>query len=373
MHSPNSAFHRAKWPASVVFCGVLPVLVLTALFVAAIQVDAVAKDFRGYYAAAESVLHGETPYISLDDPTAAVNGSYVYPPITAVGAIPLTVIPREAAGFVAMALLVLALLAIPLTLGVRDWRCYGLAIMWPPAIEAIQTGTITIILALGAAFVWRFRDRRALCSMATGITFALKLIMWPLLIWLAATRRVGATVLSCVVGACAVLGSWAIIGFAGLLEYPELLHRLREAVELDCYTVFVLALDAGVSPVFARLIWLAVGLALLAGMLLAGRREEERTAFILAIASALALSPIVWLHYFTLLLVVVSIAQPQLGPAWFAPLAMYVATGSGHPTPFQTASTILAAATTVVLSVVAIERIGLPTIRGRSHTAPVSR
>lgn len=351
-----SLLHRLTWPASIAFCAVFPALVLIALFVTAIQDDAVAVDFRAFYGAAESLLRLQTPYVSVDDPTAVVDKSYVYPPLTAISVIPFTVLPPEVAGLLAMAVLVCALLAIPLTLGVRDWRCYGLTLVWPPAIAVIQTGNITILLALGAALVWRFRDRLISNSLCVGMTVALKPILWPLLVWLLATRRVAAAALSCAIGVALALGSWIIIGFAGLMDYPDLLRRLQEAIELDCYTVYVMALDAGASPSLARAVWLAVGLGFLAAVVLVGRRGDERMAFVLAIAAALALSPIVWLHYFALLLVVVSIAQPRLGAAWFAPLGMFVATGHGNPTPFQTTATMLAATLTVVLCVVAIRR-----------------
>lgn len=344
----------ARWPASVAFCAVFPVLVLVVLFATAIEDQAVAVDFRAFYGAAESLLRQETPYVSLDDPTAVVEKSYVYPPLTAIGVIPSTVLPGEAAGLLAMGALVGLLLAIPFTLGVRDWRCYGLALLWPPVIGAIQTGSVTILLGLGAALAWRFRRRLGTFSACVGLAIAVKLILWPLLVWLVATRRAATAALSAVVGLALVLGSWAIIGFAGLADYPDLLRRLREAIELDCYTVYVMALDAGASPSIARAAWLAVGLGCLAAVVVAGRRGHERTSFVLAVSAALALSPIVWLHYFTLLLVVVSVAQPTLGAAWFAPLAMYVATGHGNPTPFQTTATILAAAMTVTLSAVAL-------------------
>jgi hypothetical protein len=156
------------------------------------------------------------------------------------------------------------------------------------------------------------------------------------------------------VGVALVVGSWAVVGFAGLTQYPQLLDRLQAELELNCYTVYVTALDVGASAMFARAIWLFVGVALLAGVVVAGRRGDERTAFVLAIAAALSLTPIVWLHYFTLLLVVVSIAQPRLGAAWIAPLLMVVATGNGNPAPYQTAATLFAAMLTVVLSVRAI-------------------
>ena len=40
-----------------------------------------------------------------------------------------------------MIVLVVVALAIPLVLGVRDWRCYGLVLLWPPVISAVQTAT----------------------------------------------------------------------------------------------------------------------------------------------------------------------------------------------------------------------------------------
>jgi hypothetical protein len=90
--------------------------------------------------------------------------------------------------------------------------------------------------------------------------------------------------------------------------------------------------------VLAAFVWLA-------------RRGDERAAFILAIAASLALTPIVWLHYFALLAVVVAVAQPRLGYLWFVPFAMVVTPGSGHPTPFETSATLLVATATIALAV----------------------
>lgn len=363
----RSALGCVRWPATVVVFGVLPVLVLVGLFTAAVEADAVAKDFRGFYRAAELMLQRESPYIAVGDDAAGVNGSYVYPPVTAVGVTPLTLLPREVAGFAAMALLVLVLLAVPWVLGVRDWRCYGLALMWPPAIAAIQTASVTIVLALGAALAWRFRDRLLASSLSAGAGVAMKLILWPLVVWLGATRRLPAAALSCVVGVGLALGTWAVIGFAGLAQYPALLQWLRETVELDSYTLYVMALDAGASPLVARALWLLAGVCLIGAVIRVGRRGDDRSAFVLAIAAALALSPIVWLHYFTLLLVVVCVAQPRLGAAWLAPLAMYVSTGSGNPTPAQTVTTILAATLTVALALAATRAAHAPRSGDQAH------
>ena len=66
-----------------------------------------------------------------------------------------------------MAVLVLVALAILFVLGVRDWRCYGLVLLWPPVISAIQTGNVTLWFALALALAWRFRDRTLASSAAS--------------------------------------------------------------------------------------------------------------------------------------------------------------------------------------------------------------
>ena len=338
--------------AAVAVLGVLPLVTVVALFLTTLQDDAVAFDFRVFYAAAEAVLAGDSPYQALDDDSAVVARGYVYPPLTAISVIPMTALPLTAAGLLMMALLTAAVLAVPYVLGVHDWRCYGVLLLWPPVLSAIQTGSVTILLVLGAALAWRWRDRTLLSAFAVGATLATKLILWPLAVWMAATRRYAAAALGIVVACVLVLGSWAAIGFAGLVDFPSVLQRLQDAVELDSYTVFVVALDAGAPEPLARALWLAVGLGLLGAVVFTARRGEERTAFILAIAAALALTPIVWLHYFALLVAVVALAQPRLAVLWFIPLGMLVTPGSGQPTPFETSATLGVAVLTFTLALV---------------------
>ncbi len=144
--------------------------------------------------------------------------------------------------------------------------------------------------------------------------------------------------------------SWAAIGFAGLTGYPDLLRRLEDTIGQDAYTTYIMAIDLGASPEAARALSLAFGLLILAAVVWIARRGDERSAFILAIAAALALSPLVWLHYFALLVVVVALAQPRLGALWFLPLVMFVCPGRGNPTLLETAVALGAAALTIALA-----------------------
>lgn len=317
----------------------LPVGVVLLLFAMALGDDAQVVDFRSFYFAAEAILEGRSPY-----------PDYVYPPLTAILAIPLALLPLGVAEALAMAGLALAVVATLRVLDVRDWRCYGIAFLWPPVLSAIQTGNITILLGLGAALAWRFRDRSVSSAVSVGATLAAKFFLWPLVVWQAATRRLGTAALSCVAGAGILALSWAAIGFAGIGDYVDVVRRVQGAVEHDAYTTRVVALDLGATPTVARVVWLSTALLVLGACVVLARRGNDRGAFVLAIAAVLACSPIVWLHYFALLLVAVAVAQPRLGPVWFVPLAMFLTPGSGSASLFERSLTLAAAAATILLA-----------------------
>jgi hypothetical protein len=77
----------------------------------------------------------------------------------------------------------------------------------------------------------------------------------------------------------------------------------------------------------ARIIAVLVTLALLAAAAWVARderrtvRDRDVAALTLALAAALAASPIVWVHYFLLLLVPLALARPHLSLLWFVPFA----------------------------------------------------
>jgi hypothetical protein len=268
-------------------------------------------------------------------------------------------------------LLVASVLATLYVIGIRDWRCYGASLAWPGVYAAVMTGTLSIPLALIAALTWRYRDRARAAGAVLGIGVAMKVILWPIGVWLAASRRLAAAVVAAAVGACAVLLPWAAIGFAGLLEYPDLVRRIQELEDEDGYTIYALATDLGASSVVARAAALGLAAALLAGVVHLGRRGEDRRAFVLAIAAALACSPILWLHYFALLLVPVAITTPRLAPIWFVPLGMWgFGAGTGNGTTAEAVVVVAVAVATLVLAYRAAPPPGRARPASTSATAP---
>jgi alpha-1,2-mannosyltransferase len=347
---------RAVRLAEVLLFAVLPVLALGYVFGKVLFADLDVYAVHPYTVAADAALHGHNPYPALTDPDFLRGAGYVYPPLVAILSIPLTLLPLGVAEIVMMILLVGALVVTLFALGVRDWRCYGMPFLWPPVLSAIQTGNVTLLMALAAALVWRFRDRDRASGLALGVSLAAKLYLWPLVVWLLVTRRVRAAGWSLLVALVVLVGTWAAIGFAGLTGYPELLHRLSENSDEWALSVYAVALDAGASSFVARALWLAVAVGVLALGIALARSGDRRGAFIVVVAASIAFSPIVWLHYFALLVVVVAVAEQSLGPAWFAPLLMWLTMGGaavpaiGNGAPLQTASTLCVAALTVGLA-----------------------
>lgn len=340
---------RLSW---LLVCGLLPLFGI--YYVIAYVIPYRTPDFGvAYYRAAEALLAGESPYSS--GAFFEIDGlviDYVYPPLTAIATIPFTVLPPETAELVFVALLVVSFVLALALLGVRDWRCYGLAFIWPPVLEAIQTGNITMFLLLAAALVWRYRECPRAAGISLGVSLATKTLLWPLGLWFVATRRWRATTWTLSIAVATTVVTWGAISFRGFADYPDLVRRLSDRMSEQSYTVYALARDFGASPDLARVLWLSVAVSLAAAVVIVGRRGGERDAFILALSTTIAITPIVWIHYFVLLLVVVAVAEPRLGPGWFMgiPMQIFVTTGVYNGSTLQTAAMLATAVVTVVIA-----------------------
>jgi alpha-1,2-mannosyltransferase len=293
-------------------------------------------DFAIFLGAGEAIRHGESPYV---DPDAVISESqpapYAYPPLLALLVTPLTLLPEKVAGSSAPGVL-FALVLVTCTaaalfvLGVTDWRCYPVALLYPPTLENVEYGAIGPILALLVALGWRYRDRVPRAAAAVGCGVALKVFLWPVVVWLAVTRRWRAAAAATAIAVGLALVSWAVIGFRGLAGYPTLLRRLADIEAESSYSTFAVLRALDVPELAARVLIVAACAALLALAWRAGRApdleggERDRRSLTLALAAGLVLTPILWLHYLVLLVVPIALARPRLSALWFAPLALTV-------------------------------------------------
>ena len=209
---------------------------------------------------------------------------------------------------------------------------YGVVLLWPavdrgdPDRQRVAARSRSLV-----AVMWRYRDRAAIAGVALGYAIAVKLFLWPLAVWLALVgRRRAAAIARC--------------DRRGVAPPPAPVHehrRLRPAPaepRADVRARRVHAVRAAHRPRRA-------------GRGRAGdhRRHSgsrvlalawRRRSLGLAIAAALVLSPIVWRHFFTLLIVPLALSRPRFDAAWLVPIGLWVGDGTFNGAPWQTAAVL---------------------------------
>ena len=292
---------------------------------------AVPYDFAIFLRAAEDVRAGDSPYVDPNSVAQDAQAPYAYPPLLALVLVPATALPDDVGGSSPVGVLVSLLLigcvvATLAVLDVRDWRCYPIALLYPPTLENVEYGAIGPVLALLVALAWRYRDRLGAAAVSLGAAIALKVFLWPLVVWLAVTRRWTAAAGAVAAAAVLALGSWAVIGFDGIADYPNLLRKLSNVEAENSYSAYAILVALGLTSALARLVAAAaaVGLLVLGGNAARDRDDGDRRAFTLALAAGFVLTPILWLHYLVLLVVPIALARPRLSGLWLVPLAMTV-------------------------------------------------
>jgi Glycosyltransferase family 87 len=302
-----------------------------------LAVDPATSDFAAtIYQPGKHVLAGLSPYPPAEILAVTGHRTFVYPPTLLAFDVPLALLPFEVARIVWLLASAGALAGALRILRVRDPRCYALALLSVPAIQGLALGNVTVMLVPLLALSWRYRDRAVAGGLAVGLLVAIKLLLWPLFIWLLATRRIKNAMVAAVAGGTAVLGSWALIGFNGMTDYPELL-RLVGGVTAGprALTVMTLSRSAGLPETVGRGLQWSIALALLAfAVRLARRTDGDRRAFSVVVVAALVVTPVAWPHYFLFLLVPIALVAPRLAPVWAIPwgfwLVLWLPQGSTH-------------------------------------------
>lgn len=342
-----------------------------------------ALDFHhAFLPAARDVLRGDSPYSALGSRALSEGTAFLYPPLLAYLLAPFTVLPPLVAETLAVVLVAAAVAATLWLLGVRDWRCYAIAFLWWPTIIGIQTGNLTLPLLLGLALVWRYRDRPVVAALASGIVIALKLVFWPLLVWYVATRRYRTAALASLAACALVIVPWSGIAFAGLPGYLRLLSAVSSSEGPRSYSVAALLHGGVPNWTAASVLETVIGAAVLLFVVRLGRRGRDRDAFALTIVAALVLTPLLELHYFAALLVVIALYQREFGVAWMVPLLFWGAPATMAGSEIQVVHALLVAAATVALAVSdrpsrlvrsvrrPAERLALPMRRGAGPSLP---
>jgi hypothetical protein len=276
-------------------------------------------DFRVFWEAGHRLLTGGHLYPSQAALVANTRNYYVYPPVVAFAFAPLSLIPYAIAGVLYAVASIAAIFASLRILGVTDRRCYAVLPFWMPVLQAVGLGTIAPFLALALAVAWRYRDRRFAGAAALGLAIASKLFLWPIILWLIATRRYRRSAETIGVAVAAIVIPWAALSFRDFGEYPRVLRLLVRNELPTSFSAKALAGLLGFAPA-ALVVQVACVVAI---FVVARGREGDRRAFSAAIFAALALSPLVWIHYYILLIVPIGLASRRLRAAWMLPILAF--------------------------------------------------
>ncbi|MDX6476751.1 MAG: hypothetical protein QOH95_2262 [Gaiellaceae bacterium] len=343
-------------PAAVLLLVAVPISMYVSIIRHAVTGDRSGSDFLSFWQAGRHVLHSRSPYPLLGDLPAVANRftfePFVYPAPSAFGMAPFAMLPFAVAATLFLALSICAIIVALRLLGVRDWRCYGVTFASVPVIGATALGTYSPLLLLGAAAAWRYRNQVSRVGPIVAALVIMKLFLWPLWLWLVYTRRFAAAGLAAVLGAVATFGAWALIGFAGLRDYPRLLSRLTELVGTQSYSPFALLRAEGFGGAAAQRLVFVVGIVLLAWAAYAFRnaRMDERS-FLVALGLALVLTPILWPHYLVLLYVPIALARKNFSAWWLLPLLLWFdGDGWSYGEPLRIAPALCLAAVPFVMA-----------------------
>jgi hypothetical protein len=293
-------------------------------------------DFKGdLYVAGRAIVHHESPYkpTLLQAEAIAVRAGRLprpvasprWPPPPLLASVPLSLLPFPLAGW---GFLVFSISGLGLglrLLGVRDWRCIAVALLSWPALFGAWLGNVSPLLLLGTAVAWRYRSRVVPLAIAVASVVATKLFLWPLAIWLYATRRIRAMVMTLVIAAAGILAAWALIGFAGLTAYPQMLVNIATIGEAHGSSLVALLLSLGMPVSAARAVSLGTAGALLCIAIRLGRLPDgDRQSLGLALLAALTATPVVWAHYLVLLYIPIALLAPRISAIWFVPMLAFL-------------------------------------------------
>jgi hypothetical protein len=314
--------------AERVLLGVGPIVGSLLLLAFQFKIHAVAIDFHSaYYPAADRLLHGGNPY-AVTRAEIQAGTAFVYPDLSALAFVPFALMGRGVGEIAYMLVCVACALGTLRALQIRDWRLYGITLMWLPVYSGWQTANLTLPLTLLVALSWRYRDRPVVAGLLTAAAISLKPFVWPLALWLLATRRWRAAVWAITSGLILNLVAWGVVGFNEISVYMRLSGQVTDALWRGGYSMLAVAHHLGFDRGVGEFLLVIASVAVASTVLRSGWRGSECQALTLAVALMLVASPLVWSHYFALLLVPLALGRPRLSPIWAAPLLMWACPAS---------------------------------------------
>ena len=135
-------------------------------------------DFRGtLWEPARALLDGASIYPAPTLDNVVLGNPAVYPPLFIIASVPLALLPVTVAAWLWFCVLGVGVFASLWIVGLRDWRCFVLALTSPVVVHGLFFGNLTVLLLLPVAVAWRYRDRARVAGLAVGVAVPAKLFV----------------------------------------------------------------------------------------------------------------------------------------------------------------------------------------------------
>jgi alpha-1,2-mannosyltransferase len=298
-------------------------------------------DFTAYYGAALRLAETGTPYlpVTLAGPfSPGPAGLYLYSPVPALLALPMTLLDEAAATdlwlWMRVGLLIAGALLMPISwrLRVAMVGISGLSLM---VLIDLALGNVSLVMTFLTIVAWRFLDRPAGAIAVASSLFA-RPTMGLILVWWAVRRRWRPLGWAIAGVAVIVLLSLPLIGAAPYFDYVTVLRNLGVVTGVpNNVDLASIAHGLGAPPPVVTAALLATYGTAAAASLLSLRRDRE-LSFVVVSMAVLFASPLLWDHYLTQLLIPAAFLAgrgrtwglalplllwvPALGMTWALPL-----------------------------------------------------
>jgi hypothetical protein len=269
-------------------------------------------DLEAYLDAARRLARGDVAAgWSIYDP-ASLEGPFrpgpyklfLYSPPFAAAMLPLTAVSIDSATVAwyvgRLALFGVACAVMPVRPSIRCLT-FAIAALTNPVIGDMNLGNVSVLVTSLLAITWRWLDKVTGC-VALALAMTVRPVLGLVLIWSLLRRKWWPVLWTIVAGIVIVLLSLPFVGVVSYQDYITVLRNVYDVTGQDNNRdVGSLVLRVGGGPLLAS-IALYAGFAVGVAAMLLSLRYDRQTGFMVTIGATLLLSPLLWDHYLTTLL-----------------------------------------------------------------------
>ena len=178
---------------------------------------------------------------------------------------------------------------------------FGVAALSYPALRDLVLGNVSLVVAFLTVVGWRFMDRWP-SGLAIGAAVFVRPQMALLGLWSLLRRQYEVVAVAILTAALVLIASLPFVGLGGWVDYLTVLRNLSDVTGVFRNSdLGSAALLVGLpEPVAVGLLFAGYCLAIAAALI--SLRYDREASFVVTAMATLLLSPLLWDHYLTLLI-----------------------------------------------------------------------